>query len=299
MKKSFFTLLVICSIFITSCAPQVTVTSEVTVTSLPPTETPIPTPTLHPQFIALQEQIAASGERFTLLSDGTVQDNATTIPGIQVTADGKVTITVNGEPVEIEQSAINFDNEKGLSIKGYQDTDQNGDWTIEAPPIETVEAAQPMLAILESMNVPVGADKVVEVKMDGDSVICVDVATGDVVCRDGVFNQSFVQKQATENAKNTGLEPKRGNVPPGTPTDNVVDYAGGTGLVKKARTDLETSNGGKDILSDLKSTFKIIMLSEENRSWGVVITVDRNDPSLGRYFVYEKKSGELVIVPIK
>lgn len=39
-----------------------TVTSVVTVTSPPPTATLIPTPTLHPQFIEIQEQLAAAGE---------------------------------------------------------------------------------------------------------------------------------------------------------------------------------------------------------------------------------------------
>jgi hypothetical protein len=124
MKKIFF----FAFIFLAACSgqiPQVTVTSEVT---LPPTETLIPTPTLHPQFVALQDQIAAPGERFTLLSDGAVQDGEKPVPGLQVDPKGVVTITVNGEQVEIDPSIMNFDDEKGLSIQGFQDTDANGDW---------------------------------------------------------------------------------------------------------------------------------------------------------------------------
>ncbi len=129
MKKTFL----FAFIFLAACSgqiPQVTVTSEVTVASLPPTETPTPTPTLHPQFIALQDQIAASGERFTLNPDGTVQDGATAIPELNVAPDGKITITVNGEQVEINPSIMNFDDENGLSIEGFEDTDGDGEWEV-------------------------------------------------------------------------------------------------------------------------------------------------------------------------
>ncbi len=283
-------------IFLAACSgqvPQVTVTSEVTVT-MPPTETPIPTPTLNPQFSALQDQIAASGERFTLNPDGTVQDGATAIPGLQVDKNGKVTITVNGEPVEIDSSIMNFDDENGLSIDGFKDTDANGDWE-PAQEIITTEMGKATQAALDSIGVP---DGVVELKMEGDSVVCIEVATGNEVCRDGILNQKFVEEAARGNAKNTGLEPKRGNVPPGTQTDAVVKYAVAD-LVQPARTELMMQNDGIDVFSDAKSIFKTIMLSEENRSWGILISVDRNDPSKGKYFVYETESGELVIVPVK
>ncbi|MDP2777382.1 MAG: hypothetical protein Q8O48_07045, partial [Anaerolineales bacterium] len=51
-------LLPILSLFLMACAsPQVTVTFNVTVTSPPPTATVIPTPTLHPRFIEIQDQV--------------------------------------------------------------------------------------------------------------------------------------------------------------------------------------------------------------------------------------------------
>lgn len=68
MRKIFLAAFVL---FLTACSsPQVTVTSQVTVTLPPPTAAIIPTPTLHPQFVELQDKVAASGERFTLLPDG-------------------------------------------------------------------------------------------------------------------------------------------------------------------------------------------------------------------------------------
>ena len=54
------------ALFLAACAsPQVIVTpfAEVTVTSPPPIATAIPTPTLHPQFVELQDKVAVSGEQ--------------------------------------------------------------------------------------------------------------------------------------------------------------------------------------------------------------------------------------------
>lgn len=132
MKKTIVILLVIISIFVASCSvqsPQVTVTSEVIVTSLPPTETPIPTPTLHPQFISLQDQIAASDEGFALLPDGTVQDGGVSVPGLQVDPKGVMTIDVEGKEVVVDPTMVHFGPD-GLSIDGYDDLNDDGVWTI-------------------------------------------------------------------------------------------------------------------------------------------------------------------------
>ena len=56
-------------LILTACsaqAPQVTVTfaQRVTVTLPPPTATIIPTPTLHPEVLALQQQVAANGTKY-------------------------------------------------------------------------------------------------------------------------------------------------------------------------------------------------------------------------------------------
>jgi hypothetical protein len=75
-------ILILCSMVfsISACSPA---QPQVTVT-LPPA----PTPTLHPQFAALQEKIAASGGRFTLQADGLIYDGETPIPGLTVAFGG-------------------------------------------------------------------------------------------------------------------------------------------------------------------------------------------------------------------
>ena len=125
MKKSIIFLFILASI-LSACAPQVTVTSEVTVTLTPlSTETPIPTPTLHPQFIEVQEKIAASGQRFTLNQDGTVKDGSEIIPGLTVTPNGTMMLIVGGEEIELDSSNISFDDENGVSIVGYEQNEED------------------------------------------------------------------------------------------------------------------------------------------------------------------------------
>lgn len=298
MKKSIFILLVIFSIFIASCAPQVTVTSEVTVTSVPPTKTPIPTPTLHPQFIALQEQIAATGERFTLLSDGTVQDGATAIPGLQVASDGKATILVNGEPVEIDPAIMNFDDEKGLSIKGYQDTDQNGDWTIDIPPIETVEAAQPTLELLKRMNVPISVEgSPIEVKMKGEDVLCIEVETQKQVCKNAKFNTDFLKRMTDlyGNPIDTGYGEKKGNYSPGTPSDEVrTVYC--IDLLDRAISANEINGWGFDIAKGRGGAFAVEMIRE--KSWGMIRLENPDNPEAPKFWIYENDKKEVIIIPI-
>jgi len=116
--KKFYSLYVLVAIFFAACSPpQVTVT-------LPPA----PTPTPHPKFAALQQTIAASGTRYTLNgADGLIYDGETPIPGVTVAPDGTMSLTVNGETVTLDPADVDLDDEKGLSIKGYEFQDTDGD----------------------------------------------------------------------------------------------------------------------------------------------------------------------------
>lgn len=157
MKKSILALLILASI-LSACqsAPQVTVTSEVTVT-LPPTETPIPTPTLNPQFISIQEQIAQSGY-FTLLPDGTIEERTSDggyrlVSGIIVNESGTIFLEVDNEKIEIDLEDVTF-NENGLKIKGFV-KNEIGEWRrIEKPlkEISLCESAYDVLTLKNDLN---------------------------------------------------------------------------------------------------------------------------------------------------
>ncbi|MBI3167084.1 MAG: hypothetical protein HYZ22_01290 [Chloroflexi bacterium] len=128
MKNS---ILLFLAFILTACAS----TPQVTVTLPPPTDTPIPTPTLHPQFIELQEQIASTGGRFTLNPDGHIYDSETAIPDITVAPDETMTLMVNNEEIVLDKGQVSFSDETGISIEGYEDKDGDGDYE---PKAETV-----------------------------------------------------------------------------------------------------------------------------------------------------------------
>lgn len=124
-------------ILLAACSPQVTVTSEVTVTlPPPPTETLVPTPTVHPQFLEWQESIAALSERFALMPDGSLQDNGVPVPGVRVSPDGVMTLTLNGETVILDPANVIFDDEHGISIDGYEFDQATGAWVKVVPMTE-------------------------------------------------------------------------------------------------------------------------------------------------------------------
>ena len=192
-------LLLILALILTACSSsQVTVTSSVT--SSPPTATIIPTPTLHPQFVEFQDQIAAAGGRFTLSSDGGIEDSGDPIPGLHVAADGTVTLIVGGEAVTLASTDLAFDGDE-LKIKGYE-LDDNGEWVPAAPDILSTEAGQATMALFTETGID---PDLVELKMDGDSVVCVDKLTQAEACRDGRFDLHWlapkipVEKLATIN----------------------------------------------------------------------------------------------------
>ncbi|WKZ36940.1 MAG: hypothetical protein QY332_03255 [Anaerolineales bacterium] len=285
-------LLVLC---LAACAPQVTASPEATVTP-PPTATIPPTPTLHPEFMALQELISSSGGRFTLRPDGMIEDGGQAIPGLKVDAKGGMTLAVDGEEVTLDPAQAQFDDETGFSYPGYI-LNEDGAW-VEAITPERTEVGQATMTTLKELGVTVGTDGTVELKMDGNSVVCVEVETGREVCRDGIFHRQFVEDSARENAKNTGLAPKKGErVSPGAPTGAVVAYA--VELVRQARQEYRSNYNGDDIITDGAGGFQIKMLSEDDKKWGVITLVNDKDPKAPKYFVYENQAGEVVIVRIQ
>ena len=132
MKKILFPIL---ALILVACATsQVTTTSEVIASLPPPTATIIPTPTLNPQFVILQEQIANSGNRFALLPDGTIQETTSEgikiIPGILVDNEGQIRLLVNGEEVVLSLADVTFDNIDGIKIEGYSYIEETGEWVM-------------------------------------------------------------------------------------------------------------------------------------------------------------------------
>lgn len=115
MQKSLLSLLLLSLLAACQTAPQpqVTAASMATVTPTLPRPTITPTPTSHPQFLALQEQIAQSAG-FTLNYDGQIEmqtpEGMVIIPGILISKeDGIMTVTHEGNEFEADPTTIKIE----------------------------------------------------------------------------------------------------------------------------------------------------------------------------------------------
>ncbi len=273
-------------IFLVSCSgqiPQVTVTSEVTVT-LPPTEILIPTPTSHPQIIALQELIAASGDRFTLNPDGTIQDGETTISGLHVGKNGKITILITGKPVEIDPSSLRFDYKNGITIDGYSDKDLDGDWVKDVANTE-------MGKIAIEMFEQVGADpSTYRLELKNDKVLGYDLDDNLIFENERLYF-GFAQ-EALENSGElapTNIAPLgKGDAVEGSnrpPSNANVTF--GVPLLENFRNQYAQIHG-VDPFTQGSAGFVMIMLDPSINSWGVVADELVNGAYVNQYLIYNK-----------
>jgi hypothetical protein len=293
MKKIIFFFL---TLILSACSPQVTVTSapteccaKVTVTLAPPTETPIPTPTLHPDFIAWRELISASG-RYTLTPDGLIQGDGVVINGLHIDSNGILTLTVNNEKIILTTSDITFA-EDGIKTKDYE-LDENGQW-VEAIS-EAIQTAQADFAKYGYST------EGLTFKENGDSVWAVDSESRDMAYENGKFFLEYAVAQAGQlDLMPTDIEPDK-TVLEGaglyTPESRTVAAEYFVPLFKRVSAQF-FEEYGIDIYHD-KSTGQRVMLNPKINAWGSNMTYDDGNPKADRYLYYELADGTIHIVPL-
>ncbi len=229
--------------------------------------------------------------------DGTVSRDGVAVSGFRVDRNGNMTVEVDGEQVSVEMTDIELDGDEGMRVNGKIYDADTDSWIEYVSPVLSTEAGLATQAILDQIGVPEG---VVELQMKGDDVVCIDVATGEVACKNGEFAAKFAKEYAKlyGDAKATPYGPKTGNVPSGTATDEVKNYVTFP-LNTKVRGFLEKKNDGVDVFTKEGTVYTSIMLDDSNKSWAVIITIDKHDPDSDKYFAYENESDELVVILLK
>ncbi len=106
-----------------------------------------------PEFVNLQNEVAKH-ENFTLtsLEDGILFEGSP-IPGLEVNRAGDLLLTVGGETVVLDPADVNFDDENGISIDGYDWDEEVGGWVETAP-----EKVLTEIALCETMYDTLTAD---------------------------------------------------------------------------------------------------------------------------------------------
>ncbi|MCK6585438.1 MAG: hypothetical protein L6Q49_20245 [Anaerolineales bacterium] len=262
MKKLNFIFFIAVYLLASCAAPplQVTFTSEVTVTL-----TPAPTPTQHPKFAALQQAIADSGSRFTLQADGLVYDGETPIPGVTVAPDGTMSMTVNGETVTLDPADVNFDDQDGISIDGYdfQDTDGDGN------PDSWVEVESPAMVQTNKLIETYKLDKAIEdgkitVTEEGGAVNVTDNETGTVLIRTIGENSKFDLGFAVNTIAAKSCEPKPEFVPSSRGLMLAENFTAANEYFMKVREEL-------DFKPKIGSHFWRVLIDREHRCWGEIL----------------------------
>lgn len=276
------------SLILIACTPQAT--EPPTATLPPPTQTSIPTPTLHPEFVELQNLIADSGENLTLLPNGQIEENGVVIPNLQVDLDGEITILVDGESIIVNSTDITY--EDGFQIKGFELKD--GKW------VEAVsEALLKVQADFDKYDYDYSSLAFDE--NDEGKVVAMDNERG-VVYEDGEFDLYYVIEQAAKlDLMPTNIEYRddllEGAGFYGTENDNIAfEYFGP--LFKRVRDEF-ISEYGFDPYTKGKTIAEYVMLNPEILAWGQRLILDKQDPETQTYLYYELKDGAIHIVPLK
>lgn len=271
MKKI---LLPILSLILAACSSsQVAVTrsAQVTVASLPPTATPISTPTLHPQFVALQTQIAASGERFTLAPDGTIQDGAKTVPGLSVDKNGVMTLQGSSSQVTISPEDVSFDDENGVSVRGYTLNEATGLWELAVPTAEEVA-----IALFDKYGV--APDTYALAEVDG-VIVGTNNETGKEIFRDGRFELGYAVELAKKDCESTGFETDNGS-----PDENIKDKDSANRYLEKLLRDVNYKP------EEIELLFFNVLVDREKQCWGFA-------DATGDALLYRDEAGLPQVIP--
>ena len=286
-------------LILTACsaqAPQVTVTfaQRVTVTLPPPTATIIPTPTLHPEVLALQQQVAANGTKYSLGSDGILKDETgEQVKGIEINpATGEITIMVNDAEVTIEADKVSI-SDGGITIEGYAFDVVTGNSVID---LASSEAAQPTMTLLNELGVTVGADGIVDLQMDGDTVVIIEKSTGEDVGRDGLLTLDFMHEVLSRSGLVGGLQapanPRSSRINQPKDGGSVDSYA----LDLKKQFNLEFINQfGVDTIGVTKRDANYEILLVRDDFWIEAIGTKQNGIAVYEYVTFRPRNNDEAI----
>ena len=281
MKKMYL----LAFIFIlTACSTQpiqATVTRFATMTATlpPPTATVLPTPTLTPQFLAIQTQVAAT-ENYTIMGNGNVEGKLPdgtigVVPGVHLNPDGKgYTIIVNGAPVVIGADKVSI-NDNGISIDGYTFDVATGNFT-EGFSLEswapTTEHGAEFVSNLNLWNVPQEIQDSIKCEgnlcYDADENVIFDASTGQ-------YGLDFLHEALSAWGGVGGPQEKP------DPTASRLNYPNLNGKIPKHSLDISKlyranyiqeygSDPFGDIGGDGKRDGRVEWLLLENNKWAYV-----------------------------
>jgi hypothetical protein len=275
-KRTIFSLIVV-SLLLAACAPQVTVTPEATLTLPPPTDLPTLTPT-------------------PIAVDGIAED-----------AEGNKLAYLDGEWTVLPD--LEGDYRLMADADGVRALDENGavKYTLDMATGEWVEAfSEAVLQAQEDFKKYGFPIEGLEWLEDENGVRAIDPETNKVVYHDGKFDVFFVREALVEAGilmptKYKQMTPGE-RVWPGTPTDGTrVKYLGDV-LVNSFSSEFMDRYGYdpyKDV-SGNKLGGIAFLLDDLNNSWGVVLNarLEGGSDAVSKVLLFETKESGVVWVEL-
>lgn len=124
--------LLLLSFLLNACSSQPAVPVDLLPTATasqtpPPTATVIPSPTISPEVIAMQEQIAGDTKNFTLNTEGKLEYKGVTYNGLTYGEDKNWHLTLaDGTEVTLTPDEVSMSDENGFSPDGYRYDEEKG-----------------------------------------------------------------------------------------------------------------------------------------------------------------------------
>jgi hypothetical protein len=276
MKKTAIFPLIVIALLLSSCAPQVTVTSEVTVTLPPPTDLPTLTPT-------------------PVAVDGIAED-----------AEGNKLVYLDGEWMVLP--ALDGSYKLAADADGVWALDKNDvvKYTLDMATGKWVEAMseaeQQVREKLADLGISPDEIEITEGEInvygsvDGIKVLQMNIETGSIM-----FDEGY----ATEHAKQQDLMPTDIE-----PRQDILEASGqyhvdmtnyGTSVTEKYIKPLKAqfmAEYGIELKMGIGNSYSYEILKPAINAWGIILELDYEDPNTPRYLCYKLDDETFKIMPL-
>lgn len=204
-----------------------------------------------------------------------------------VSPDGAMTIAVDGETIPLDPADVDFDDEKGITIEGYELDEETGAWVEAISPAE--QAARDLL-IEHRFDV-----ELVDFRVEDGVIVGYDRETGELAFRDGKFDIRWaVEHMDTSDLMPTEIKPIKGL---GGPEDALYydSYFRPRGLqmLELIYGSLEEVDKLRAETGELVGVHSLILLDPQRLVWGEVFKSHNmtEDKSHEQYLAYQDAEG--------
>lgn len=210
-----------------------------------------------------------------------------------VSPDGAMTIAVDGETIPLDPADVDFDDEKGITIEGYELDEETGAWVEAISPAE--QAARDLL-IEHRFDV-----ELVDFRVEDGVIVGYDRETGELAFRDGKFDIRWaVEHMDTSDLMPTEIKPIKGLGGPEHKRYNESYFRPRALQMLELIYEVDETEELSDVLEkldaetgEINGVSSLILLDPQRLVWGEVFKSHNmtEDKSHEQYLAYQDAEG--------